>query len=547
MTLEVISNEDMRRLHEASLTILEEVGIRVHHGPTVQLLADAGATVVTERDLRLPAAMVERAIEQAGKQHILYGRDRERQARFGHGRPNALSNAGEYAWVDPVKRTRRNPVTDDVRAAIRVGDALSGIDIVGSMAAPTDEPMEIRDIVAHRELIVGTTKPCAAWIRNGETARVIIEMFEALRGGAEALRQFPPIEGFIEPVSPLQFRRESLEILAEFARAGLPVGFGPMVICGSSGPVTLAGTLAQENAEILAGIVISQLLRPGLPVTYWGIPHILDPATANMVFGGPEQGLMAAAITQLGRRYGLPVGVNVGLTDAKVPDAQAGLEKGMTLLMGALAGADIFGHLGIAGMDQGSCLAQLIIDNEMLGHARRTLRGITIDDRSLALDVIRQVGPGGNYLAEEHTARSFRGEFFFPSLLDRNQWETWVAQGGTTMLDRALATQQRILATHEVPAPDADVLAEVDAIVDRARRTVAPTMGYLGGVHQCTSAFCRPFSCRPAAWHLAPGPGRATRSPRGRCRCSSMKCQSSLRWMHQRRSASRWRTRGTHV
>jgi trimethylamine--corrinoid protein Co-methyltransferase len=245
-----------------------------------------------------------------------------------------------------------------------------------------------------------------------------------------------------------------------------------MAICGSSGPVTLAGTLAQENAEILAGVVISQLLAPGLPVTYWGIPHILDPATANMVFGGPEQGLMAAAITQLGKSYGLPVGVNVGLTDAKIPDAQAGLEKGMTLLMGALAGADIFGHMGIAGMDQGSCLAQLVIDNEMMGHMRRTLKGVTVSDHTLALDVIREVGIGGHFLAEEHTARSFRDEFFFPRLCDRNQWEPWIASGGTTMLERAIALEERLATTHQVAPPEEAVVAEIDAIVARARRTL---------------------------------------------------------------------------
>jgi len=161
---------------------------------------------------------------------------------------------------------------------------------------------------------------------------------------------------------------------------------------------------------------------------------------------------MAAAATQVGKAYGLPVSINVGLTDAKIPDAQAGLEKGMTLLMGALAGADIFGHMGIGGADQGGSLQQLVIDNEMAMYVRRIAKGFEVDTETLAVEVIEAVGIGGNFLAEPHTRDYFRREVMFPKLLDRQDWASWLAAGGQDMLTRAAASVNELLAHHQVEA-----------------------------------------------------------------------------------------------
>ncbi|GAI89599.1 unnamed protein product, partial [marine sediment metagenome] len=264
-----------------------------------------------------------------------------------------------YIWIDETTGKRRPGTLDDSRTAIFIGNALEGIDIVGAFVLPAEIPSKVRDIHLYAELIKNTGKPCFTWINNGKTARYIIEMFKLIAGGEKKLRNKPMVEAFVEPISPLQFSKEGLEILIEFAKSGLPIGFGPMAMTMATAPATLSGTIAQENAEILAGIVISQLLSPGLPVTYWGIPHIMDPATGNISFGSPEQGLMAVAITQIAKWYGFPVGVNVGLTDSNLADTQNGLERGMTLLLGTLAGADIFGHMGIIGADQGANVAEL--------------------------------------------------------------------------------------------------------------------------------------------------------------------------------------------
>jgi trimethylamine--corrinoid protein Co-methyltransferase len=329
-------------------------------------------------------------------------------------------------------------------------------------------PVRGRDVATHALMVRHATKPLAGWIHNGASARWVLEVLAVAAGSRRELASYPLTEGFVEPISPLQFRPEGLDILAIFAEWGLPVGLGPMVMAMATGPATLAGTLAQENAEILAGIVLTQLLRPGLPVTYWGIPHVMDPATATISFGSPEQGLMAAAMAQVGRSYGFPVGVNAGLTDSKLPDAQSGLEKGTSLLMGALAGANVFGHLGISGADQGASLEQLVIDNEMMSALRRVLRGLTISEDTLAMEAICRVGIGGSHLGDMHTLRHYRQEIRLSRLPDRSPWDPWAANGSKDLLQRAAEEVERLLSLSPVAPLSAEQDREIAALVAAA-------------------------------------------------------------------------------
>jgi trimethylamine--corrinoid protein Co-methyltransferase len=328
----------------------------------------------------------------------------------------------------------------------------------------------MRDFICFLELLKNTTKPIIGWITYPRSAQLIIEMMSVVAGGRESLKKYPPYEAFIEPVSPLQFTPEGLEILYLFAQAELPIGFGPMVAVSATGPCTLAGALAQENAEILAGITITQVITPGLPITYWGIPHLFDNRTGIMSFGSPEQGLMAAAITQLGKSYGFPVGNNTGLHDSKLPDAQTGVENGSTLTLGLLAGGDILGHLGICGADNGGNEIQLVIDNETAGYIRRIGRSLEVNETTLALEVIKSVGIGGNFLAEEHTLQHFKDDVWFPSFFDRFSWDVWEKRGKKSSVDLAREIHQQILATHQVEPLEAGVQRELEAIV-KARRS----------------------------------------------------------------------------
>jgi trimethylamine--corrinoid protein Co-methyltransferase len=298
-----------------------------------------------------------------------------------------------------------------------------------------------------------------------------LEIYRTIAGGEDALRKRPMAEAFLEPISPLQLPREGLEIVKQFAQAGQPVSIGPMAMTSGTAPGTLAGTLTQENAEILAGVVVTQLLAPGTEVTYGGIPHIMDPRTAICSFGSPEQALMGVAMVQMARFYGFPVYINVGLTDAKVPDAQAGIEKGTSMLLGALAGADMFGHCGICGTDHGASLSWLVVDNELANYVKRIVRGFEVSSETLATEVVNAVGPSGNFLAEEHTARHFRNELWLCGLAwTRQSFDAWENDGSKSFAERIEHELQRILTTHKPEPIDEALAGEVDRIVECAKR-----------------------------------------------------------------------------
>ncbi len=468
--LQFLHENEISKIHETSMKILGEIGVKILHDATLQLMAEVdGATVdFSQRIVKFSESLVLDSIKKAGKSHVFYGRDESLFARFGYGDLVALSSGGQYAWVDNEKKTRREATMEDLGIAIKVGDALNNVSIVGAMARPKEIPMKVRDIKIYAEMVKGTKKPCFTWIHDKASAKYIIEIFKVVAGGEKELSQKPRVMAFIESTSPLQYSKESMDVLTIFSKLGLPVGFGPMCMAMASAPATLAGTISQENAEILSGIVISQVLNPGMPVVYWGVQHIMDPLTGNISFGSPEQGLMAAVIAQVGKSYGFPVGLNVGLTDSIMPDAQSGLEKGMTLLMGALAGMDIPGHMGISGADQGASIEQLIIDNEMIGFAKRILRGFDITDNTLAFDTIEQVGIGGGFLMEDHTYNNYKNEIWMPQLLSRKSWDPWLTSGKKDMLIRAMEEKERILREYKPNPMDEDIQKEIDNIVAAA-------------------------------------------------------------------------------
>lgn len=467
----ILSDSEIHAVHDAGLAILRDTGIMVHHDEALMLLGEAGAKV--DRDTKiahLPEKLVMDCIARAGKRYVLYGRDPQRTARFGYGDFVLMSSPGQFGWIDSKDGHLRPATIKDLQDAICLGDALPNITIVGAMAQPEEASETCRDVFLTAELVKGTTKPTRCWVRNGQTARYILEIYRTIAGGDAALRQRPMVEAFLEPISPLRLPKDGLDIVAEFARAGQPVSIGPMAMTSGTAPATLAGTLAQENAEILAGIVVTQLLQPGTPITYGGIPHIMDPRTSICSFGSPEQVLMAVAMVQIARFYGLPVYINVGLTDAKLPDAQAGIEKASSMLLGVLAGADTFGHCGICGTDHGASLLWLFVDNELMDYVKRIARGFEVNISTLAADVVKAVGPGGNFLAEQHTIEHFRRELWLPGTAwTRQSFAAWESEGRTSIADRALREVNRILTTHKPQPIDETLARELDRIVDSAR------------------------------------------------------------------------------
>ncbi len=468
----VLSDQEILSIHEAALVILRDTGVMVHHDETLKLLAENGAKVDSlNRIARMPERLVMDSVSRAGKQYTLYGRDPARVARFGQADLVQMSSPGQFGWIDSLSGQLRSATLQDARDAICLGDALTNITIVGSMAQPGEVSARHREVCLTAELVKGTTKPTRTWIYSGRTARYVMEIYKTIAGGESALRERPMVEAFLEPISPLLLPRDGLDVVKVLARAGQPVSIGPMAMASGTGPATLAGTLAQENAEILAGTVAIQLMAPGTSITYGGIPHIMDPRTSICSFGSPEQALMSVAMVQLGRFYGFPVYINVGLTDSKTPDAQAGMEKSASMVLGALAGADTFGHAGICGADHGGSLAWLVIDDELMAYVKRIVRGFEVDTETLAVEVVSTVGPAGNYLSEDHTVRHFRHELWLPGpAWTREVWGAWESGGRSSMADRANDRVRQILATNKLEPMDEKMSREIDRVVEAARR-----------------------------------------------------------------------------
>ncbi|HUU43403.1 MAG TPA: trimethylamine methyltransferase family protein, partial [Planctomycetota bacterium] len=474
MISRVLSDEQVARVHAKSLEILDRVGVVVPHEEVLSRFADAGATVDREKQLvRIPAALVERSLATCAKTFTLFGRDVSKKAEFGVGKRSYNSIAGEAHWVENPGEDRRFATLEDVRAAARLADALDGITIPGAMSDPHEIPAACRCVEVAVEMLRCTTKPVTFWYHDRASARYLNELIIALRGDERRAAEQPPWYPFLEPISPLRFAFNGVDLLFETAKLNLPVPIGPMAQTGLSAPGTLAGTMAQENAEILAGVVITQLVRPGMPVCYGGICHAFDMRTTQMIFSGPEQAIFGVAMTQMGKHYGLPVYINVGLTDAKRPDAQAGLEAGITLALGAAAGADIFGHMGISGVDQASSLDMLVMQEEIITYVESMLREVDFSDEAFGLEVIAEAGPGGTFIDRMHTAQHFRRELWFPRLLDRDYYQAWLDGGARSMEERCRERKEQLLADHDVEPPAPELAREFERIAASARRNLA--------------------------------------------------------------------------
>jgi len=471
MQSRILTDEQIARIHNASLAILEKTGVIVPHEDMLNRFEDAGASVDrADQRVRIPADLVALSIESAGKQFTLYGRDMQKTAAFGQGRRNYNTIAGEAHWLDEIGAQRRFATMDDVATAARFCDALPQINIVGAMADPHEIDVSWRCVAVLAEMLRHTVKPVHFWLHDRASAKFLLEITKALRGGKADAAARPLWYAFLEPISPLRFPFHGVDLLLQVAELHVPVSIGPMAQMGLSAPATVAGTLAQENAEILAGICITQLAREGTAVCYGGICHAFDMRTTQMIFSGPEQAIFGVAMTQMGKHYGLPVYINVGLTDSKRPDAQAGMEAAATLALGAAAGADIFGHLGISGVDQAASLDMLVLQHEVVRYVESLCREIDFSDDALALGEIDAAGPGGTFIDREHTAAHFRAELWQPHLLDRRFYQNWRDNGATDMAQRIEAEKRRLSQQSESHPLDDDLDRELTCIVSAARR-----------------------------------------------------------------------------
>ncbi|NQT65975.1 MAG: trimethylamine methyltransferase family protein [Actinobacteria bacterium] len=424
--LKILSEKELVLIDKTTMEILEKEGFCVPHEEMLSIAKSKGASVdFKNKIIRVKEEIVRDCIKIAGKKFILYGSDKKKTARFGYNEPNFMTSASQYIWLDLINFKRFKPTLEDIKKAIVIANSLENINIVGQMGVPSDYDVRIKDLICFFEQIKYTNKPLSIFFNNGENAKIINDICEILRGGNKELVKFPLMEAFLEPISPLKYLKEGIEIMMEFVRRGLPLGIGPMAMCGMSAPCTIAGTLVIENADILSGVVLSQFINPGIPINYWGDAHNIDYSTAYISFGSPEQALMGIAFNQLGDYYGFPVSTNTGLSDALAPDSQSGVERGITQIMAALSGSSLFGHMGICGADQGFSIHEMIIEEEMVSYIKRILKGFKISKETIAMEVIRRNVRKGNFLLDDHTMQNFKSESWFPTIYNRLSYDSW--------------------------------------------------------------------------------------------------------------------------
>jgi trimethylamine--corrinoid protein Co-methyltransferase len=304
---------------------------------------------------------------------------------------------------------------------------------------------------------------------------MVYEMAAQVAGGMDRLRERPFLVGYPEPITPLVYPEEVAEKLLYTASLGMPVIGGPADQAGATSPVTMAGTLVLMNAETLMGLVLAQLKRPGTPYVLGGVPSVIDMTTGNLSVGAPELSLMTAAYGDIARFYGLPCWGTAGCSDAKSPDQEAGIESAFSCLAQALAGVNLIHDVGYLDMGMVCSAEMLVMGDEVVGMVKRFIQGIAVDSETLSRDLIPRVGPGGNFLQEDHTVKHFRKEHWIPTIMARQKYDTWEREGRKTMGDRIQEKIRRIVATHRTPPLADSVLTDLARIREAGKRELAKT------------------------------------------------------------------------
>jgi trimethylamine--corrinoid protein Co-methyltransferase len=459
-----ISAAQCEAIHAAALSILERTGVRLSLPAAVERLRDAGAAVRDGDLVRIPPALVAWALERAPSSVTLYDRGGEAAMTLDGTRTFYGPGSDCLHVLDHRDGVVRAPTMDDVRDAVRLVDRLDDLDFVMSMFLPVDVDQRVADRHQMRAMLTGSRKPIVFVTYEAGGCVDAVAMAEHLAGGVEELRRRPSICCYVNTATALLPNTEALEKLLFLAERGLPMLFVPGAQAGVSTPVTAAGSLAEITAGILSGLVLAQLTREGAPfiVKGWGGGG-LDMHTMVYPYATPDQ---RSGCVAMARYYGLPSFALAGASDAKLVDGQAAAEAALTLAVETLAGADLVHDLGYLESGMTGSLAQIVVCAEIVSWLRHLQRPIVIDDETLALDLVVELGPGGQFLAAGHTRRHYR-EQWYPRLMDRQTREAWQGGGGGTLAERAGSRVDDLLAAAPAAADDDDGDA-LAAIVDQA-------------------------------------------------------------------------------
>ena len=467
--IQFLSDQEVEFLHNQALRILKEIGIRLPHDEALELMSQNGAEILDGNVVRIPQRMVNKAIETVPKRKdvTLYGRDPKHDVTFEKHEPALACMTMAVNVIDPHTRRKRPATNDDLAALTRIADQLEHIRVNGGLVTPQEVPGEFNDWYTWATTIKNTTKHITGGMLGARCVQDAAKMGAIALGDANIFRERPFISGWVLTLPPLGIDVESLDALMEMSRWKIPVMLSSGPILGTSSPVTIAGTIAQTHAEILGCMVVSQLVNPAAPIVYTSFARGVDMKTGNVSMACPEFGILKAALAQMGKYLDLPVRMPSMLRDSKVLDAQAGFETGM---IGTVTGlnADLMDAMQLD-MDLVVDFPDLVFCDECMAGIRRIARNLVINEESLALETIKEVGPGGTFLTHTHTFENFRRELWIPKMLERRNWESWQKDGGLDIIKIAEKKVLDMMATKADKLLSAETEDQIDEIVVKAQ------------------------------------------------------------------------------
>ena len=470
-TFKPLTEEAISRIHQTVMKIIEEVGFEVNSEIALGFFEKAGGQVDREkRRVCLPQDKAMELIRVAPSEVKLCGQDEKNDILLGGNRVHAGTGGTALYIYEPDSGQKRQATLQDLKSIARLVDHLDNIHLFMLPTYPNELPVEQIDVNRFFAGLDNTTKHIMGGIYTLDGVEQVICMAEIVAGSAEALRQRPIISMITCSISPMKLDGHYGDLVVNIAKKGIPLVCPAEPLCGSTSPVTLAGNLVIQTVDSLMGVMLTQIVNPGTPVIFGSVSTNTDLRDLKYLAGSIEMGLLNAAGAQMAQFYQLPFYATGGMTDSKVLDAQSGYESALTSLLCALAGANyIHDAAGLMEFALTMCYEKLVIDNEILGMVMRAVEGIRVDDETLAYDLIKQVGPGGNFVIAKHTRRFMRREHYQPTLSDRRHREEWEAKGAKATWEIAAERVKELLAANKYSLPDTvrkQVLTEIEGIVD---------------------------------------------------------------------------------
>ncbi|MCX6082612.1 MAG: trimethylamine methyltransferase family protein [Chloroflexi bacterium] len=466
--IELLSDELVGRIMDEAYQLMMQPGIKVQSEEARQLLADAGAQVSTDSEIvKIPQKVIEKALETVPHVFSLYDRNGNPTVTYGGDVVQFDPGSSGVHVLDPETLEHRPSLANDLVRVVKITEMLSQYDAQSTAIVCNEIPKAVGDLYRLYVVLLYSNKPIVTGSFSIKTLDTMIEMLAIFAGGRKALAEKPQAVFDVCPSPPLIWSEFGSQNLIELARAGVPAEMVSMPLAGGAGPVTLLGSVVQHAAECLSGIAIHQLAQPGSPIVWGGAPAIFDMRKGSTPFGAVETAMIDASYAQVGKCLGLPTHAYLGASDSKLVDAQAGLESGMTAMIGALAGINMISGAGM--LDFLACQSpeKLVMDAEAIGMVKRLLAGMKIQTETLATAMFEGINFKGDFLKQKITRDLFAKEQYLPSsVIDRASVRAWQADGGTDAFTRAKIRTTQLLSEYQRPQMDAGKEKELLSLVE---------------------------------------------------------------------------------